>query len=203
MSSAKEDVLARVREALGPAPAVPEIPRAYRAAGSLPTAGIVELFCEHVAEYRATVHRCAAGDLAATVRTILGDTRRVGVPLGFDELGIEVIEDDDLSIARLDTLDAVVTGSALAIADTGTVVLDSGARSGRRALTLIPDRHVCIVEASTIVPSVPDAVAKLAVAASEGRPITFVSGPSATSDIELDRVEGVHGPRVLDVIVVA
>jgi L-lactate dehydrogenase complex protein LldG len=201
VSSAKEDVLARVREALGPAPAVPEIPRGYRAAGSLPTDGIVELFCENVAEYRATVHRVAAVDLAATVRAILGDTARVGVPLGFDPLGIDVIEDDVLSTAQLDTLDAVVTGSALAIADTGTIVLDSGARSGRRALTLVPDRHVCIVEASTIVPSVPDAIAKLAAAASEGRPITFVSGPSATSDIELDRVEGVHGPRVLDVIV--
>ncbi|MDA0161622.1 LUD domain-containing protein [Solirubrobacter ginsenosidimutans] len=203
MSSAKEDVLARVREALGSAPAVPEIPRAYRAAGSLPTAGIVEAFCENVAEYQATVHRVAAADLATTVRAILGDTARVGVPLGFDPLGIDVIEDDALTTAQLDTLDAVVTGSALAIADTGTIVLDSGARSGRRALTLVPDRHVCIVEAGTIVPSVPDAIAQLAAAASEGRPITFVSGPSATSDIELDRVEGVHGPRVLDVIVVA
>jgi L-lactate dehydrogenase complex protein LldG len=105
-------------------------------------------------------------------------------------------------IAQLDTLDAVVTGSALAIADTGTIALDSGPRSGRRALTLVPDRHVCIVEAGTIVPSVPDAVAGLAAAAGEGRPITLVSGPSATSDIELDRVEGVHGPRVLGVIVV-
>ena len=149
------------------------------------------------------MHRIAAADLAGTVRAILGDTARVGVPLGFAPLGIDVIEDDNLSTAQLDTLDAVVTGSALAIADTGTIVLDSGPRSGRRALTLVPDRHVCIVEAGTIVPSVPDAVAQLAAAASEGRPITLVSGPSATSDIELDRVEGVHGPRVLDVIVVA
>jgi L-lactate dehydrogenase complex protein LldG len=203
MSSAKDDLLARVREALGPAPAIPEIPRAYRAAGSLTTDGIVELFCENVAEYRATVHRIAAADLAASVRAILGTTARVGVPLGFPDLGIDVIEDESLSIAQLDTLDAVVTGSALAIADTGTIVLDSGPRSGRRALTLVPDHHVCIVEASTIVPSVPDAVAELSAAAREGRPITLVSGPSATSDIELDRVEGVHGPRVLDVIVVA
>ena len=113
-----------------------------------------------------------------------------------------MIADDALSIAELDTLDAVITGSALAIADTGTIVLDAGPLSGRRALTLIPDHHICIVEASAIVPSVPDAVAQLEAAAREGRPLTFISGPSATSDIELDRVEGVHGPRILDVIVI-
>jgi L-lactate dehydrogenase complex protein LldG len=123
------------------------------------------------------------------------------VPPGFPDLGRDVIADDSLTVAELDSLDAVVTGSALAIADTGTIVLDSAAASGRRALTLVPDHHVCIVAAGDIVPSVPDAVAALASAAAEGRPITLVSGPSATSDIELDRVEGVHGPRTLDVIV--
>jgi L-lactate dehydrogenase complex protein LldG len=96
----------------------------------------------------------------------------------------------------------VLTGCALAIAETGTIVLDGGARSGRRALTLVPDLHLCIVEAGTIVPSVPDAVGALGHAVAEGRPITLVSGPSATSDIELDRVEGVHGPRRLEVFVV-
>jgi L-lactate dehydrogenase complex protein LldG len=196
VSTAKTDILARINRALGPSPAVPEIARGYRAAGSIATNGIVDLFCERVAEYRATVHR---GTPAEIVPTLL--TGRIGVPEGFPDLGIDVIEDDGLSIAELDALDAVVTGSALAIADTGTIVLDSGPHSGRRVLTLVPDRHVCIVEARAIVPSVPDAVARLAEAASEGRPITFVSGPSATSDIELDRVEGVHGPRVLDVIV--
>jgi L-lactate dehydrogenase complex protein LldG len=201
MSAAKADILARVRGALGPSPAVPEVPRAYRAAGSLPTDGIVDLFCTRVAEYQATVDRVAPDELAATVRRLLGDAARVGVPAGFPDLGVQVIEDGGLTIAELDTLDAVVTGSALAIADTGTIVLDSGPHSGRRALTLVPDRHVCIVQARTIVPSVPDAVARLAAAAAEGRPITLVSGPSATSDIELDRVEGVHGPRTLNVIV--
>ena len=196
MSTAKADILARVRASLGPAPVAPEIPRAYRAAGSLPREGIVDLFCETVAEYRATVHR--TDDVAATVQAILSGVVRVGVPAGFPPLGIDVIEDDDLSIDELDSLDAIVTGCALAIADTGTIVLVSGPASGRRALTLVPDHHVCIVRAEDIVPSVPDAFAVLGHEA----PITLVSGPSATSDIELDRVEGVHGPRELDVVIV-
>jgi L-lactate dehydrogenase complex protein LldG len=157
----------------------------------------VDLFCEHVAEYRATVHRVPESEVPGAVRAILDGVERVGVPAGFADLGREVVEDRDLSVAELDSLDAVVTGSALAIADTGTIVLVSGEVSGRRALTLVPDRHVCIVRAADIVPSVPDAIAALG----HDQPITLVSGPSATSDIELDRVEGVHGPRVLDVIV--
>lgn len=197
MSAAKADILARVRSALGPSPVVPEIPRGYRAAGSIPPDGTVDQFCERVAEYRATVHRVAESEVAFAVRAILGDGKRVGVPAGFRDLGMPVVEDHGLSVAELDTLDAVVTGSALAIADTGTIVLVSGGSSGRRALTLVPDHHVCLVAAASVVPSVPDAVAALGADA----PITLVSGPSATSDIELDRVEGVHGPRVLDVIV--
>ncbi len=114
-----------------------------------------------------------------------------------------VVDSPPLSPAVLDELDGVLTGSALAIAETGTIVLDGGERSGRRALTLVPDWHICIVEESAIVAGVPDAVALLRDAAAEGRPITLVSGPSATSDIELDRVEGVHGPRTLDVVVVS
>ena len=195
MSAARAEILARVRSALGDAP-VPDVPRHYRAAGSIPRDGLVDRFCEAVAEYRATVHRTA--DVPATVHAIVGQGRRVGVPAGFRDLGLPVIEDDDLSVPELDRLEAVITGSALAIADTGTIVLVSGPDCGRRALTLVPDHHVCIVEAAAVVPSVPDAVAVLGPDA----PLTFVSGPSATSDIELDRVEGVHGPRLLDVIVV-
>ena len=196
MSTAKADILARIRGALGDTP-VPGLRRDYRPAGSLPRDGIVDVFCETVAEYRATVHRTA--DVAATVRAILGEGKRVGVPAGFRDLGLPVIEDHDLSIAALDELDAVVTGCAVAIADTGTIVLVSGDVSGRRALTLVPDHHVCVVSASDVVASVPDAIAVLGPDA----PLTFISGPSATSDIELDRVEGVHGPRNLDVIVVS
>ncbi|MDA0142353.1 LutC/YkgG family protein [Solirubrobacter deserti] len=184
-----------MRSALGPSPVVPDVPRAYRAAGSIGSEGVVDRFCETVAEYRATVHR--TDDVAATVRAILGEGKRIGVPAGFQDVGLPVIEDHGLSVPELDTLDAVVTGSALAIADTGTIVLVSGEASGRRALTLVPDIHVCIVRAESVVASVPDAIAALGPDA----PVTFVSGPSATSDIELDRVEGVHGPRQLHVIV--
>ena len=191
MTSAKDDILGAVRAALGPAPVVPEIPRRYRPAGSL--APDVDLFAERVAEYRATVHRVADADLPARLASL---TRgRTGVPPGF---GFGGIEDRGLAVEELDSLDTVITGCAVAIAETGTIVLDGGERSGRRALTLVPDHHVCVVLASQVVANVPDAIAALDPAS----PITFVSGPSATSDIELDRVEGVHGPRDLDVVIV-
>ena len=134
---------ARARSAV----AAPEIPRAYRVAGSLPRDGIVDLFCETVAEYRATVHRVPD----RRRRDGSSDPRRRRRASAFRRasraLGLDVIEDHDLSVAELDSLDAVVTGSALAIADTGTIVLVSGEISGRRALTLVPDHHVCIVRA--------------------------------------------------------
>ena len=202
--TAREEVLSRIRGALGPAPSVPEVPRAYRQAGAA-AGDVVRRFCERVAEYRATVTRVEAVELAATVRELCRG-KRIAVPPGGPDVlsGVEVVVDDPpLTPQALDQLDGVLTGCALAIAETGTIVLDGGQRSGRRALTLVPDWHVCIVEAGTIVAGVPDAVAALAEAAAEGRPITLVSGPSATSDIELDRVEGVHGPRNLDVIVVS
>ena len=204
-AAAREAILSRIREALGPGVAVPEIPRGYR--GPRVDDGSVDRFCERVAEYRATVTRVAAADLADAVARLCRErgARRIAVPPGGPDVlsGVDVVVDDPpLSPQALDGLDGVLTGCALAIAETGTIVLDGGARSGRRALTLVPDWHICIVEASSIVAGVPDAVAALAGAAEEGRPITLVSGPSATSDIELDRVEGVHGPRTLDVVVV-
>ena len=204
MSAAREDIMGRIREALGPGVAVPEVPRGYR--GPRVEDGVVDRFCERVAEYRATVTRIAPADLADTVARLCRErgAKRIAVPPGgLDTLaGIEVVVDDPpLSPHALDRLDGVLTGCALAIAETGTIVLDGGERSGRRALTLVPDWHVCVVEPGSIVAGVPDAVAVLAEAAAEGRPITLVSGPSATSDIELDRVEGVHGPRTLDVLV--
>jgi L-lactate dehydrogenase complex protein LldG len=210
MSDARTDVLGRIRAALGGGVEVPEVPRAYHGPGAARAAGdpvVVERFCERVADYRATVHRVESGGLDDAVAAACArrGARRLAVPLGAPPrlTGIELVSDDPpLTPRDLDALDGVLTGCALAIAETGTIVLDGGPRSGRRVLTLVPDYHCCIVEEATILASVPDAVAALAEAVADGRPVTFVSGPSATADIELERVEGVHGPRTLDVFVV-
>ena len=196
--SARDEVLSRVRSALGDAPSVPEVPRDYHGPGTAPAE--VDLFCERVADYKANVHRVAAGDVDRVIGEILaghGAEKVVGTLDGF------AADDPPLSPRELDALDGVITGCALGIAETGTIVLDGGERSGRRALTLVPDLHLCVIGEEQIVAGVPDAVDRLGEAARAGRPITLVSGPSATSDIELDRVEGVHGPRRLEVLVVA
>ncbi len=210
MNDARADVLGRIRVALGGGVEVPEVPRDYHLPGAAGGAGdpaVVARFCERVADYRATVHRVESGGLDDAVGAACAHrgAKRLAVPLGAPPRlpGVELVSDDPpLAPRDLDALDCVLTGCALAIAETGTTVRDGGARSGRRALTLVPDYHCCIVEEATIVASVPDAVEALAEAVAEGRPITFVSGPSATADIELERVEGVHGPRTLDVFVV-
>ena len=184
--SAREEILGRIRFALGDV-SPPGIPRAYRRSGGV--ADPVALFCERVSDYRATVHR----DLGVLRELCTG--RVVRAP------GVDwdaPADSPELSPTELDAVDTALTGCALAIAETGTIVLDGGPESGRRALTLVPDHHVCIVRAEQVVSSVPEAIERLQPA----RPITFVSGPSATSDIELERVEGVHGPRRLDVVVV-
>ena len=207
--SARTEILARIDAALGPGAAVPEVPRAYHRAGSGPAPGaeaVVARFCERAAEYRATVRRVPAGELETAVVEACREhgARRLAVPPGAPHHlpGLELLVDDPPISARgLDQVDGVLSGCALAIAETGTVVLDGGDRSGRRALTLVPDFHICLVETARIHASVPDAVAALAAAAAEGRPLTLVSGPSATSDIELERVEGVHGPRTLVILV--
>jgi L-lactate dehydrogenase complex protein LldG len=211
MSGARAAVLARVRAALGPAAEVPEVPRAYRNAGALGARGdsvAVERFCERVADYRVNVRRVRGDELPGALMAACArrEARRIAVPAQAPPWtvdGVELVRDDPpLSPRALDGLDGVLSGCALAIAETGTIVLDGAGVSGRRALTLVPDYHLCVVRSADIVPSVPDGVAALARVAAEGRPITFISGPSATSDIELDRVEGVHGPRTLDVFVV-
>ena len=209
MTGAREDVLGRIRGALGAGAVVPEIPRDYHIAGSGAAAGseaVVARFCERAGDYKATVRRISAADVEDAVVEACREqgARRLAVPTGAPQhvAGLELLVDDPPISARgLDRVDGVLTGCALAIAETGTVVLDGGDQSGRRALTLVPDFHICLVEAARIHASVPDAIAALAPAAAEGRPLTFVSGPSATSDIELERVEGVHGPRTLVILV--
>jgi L-lactate dehydrogenase complex protein LldG len=197
--SARDDVLARVRAALRDVPAgEPAQPPRYEPPPA-PGGDVVERFVERVSDYRATVRE--ADDVAAVVAQVCAEheARRLGVPPGLPWRtdAVELVDDHGLSAAELDALDGALTGCALAIAETGTIVLDGGERSGRRALTLVPDLHLCVVERAQVVATVPDAIRAL-----DGRrgPFTFVSGPSATSDIELDRVEGVHGPRRLEVL---
>jgi L-lactate dehydrogenase complex protein LldG len=194
VSAARDEVLGRIRTALGPSPLVPDVPRAYRQAGAV-GGDVVELFCERAADYLATVTRVAFDELDAVIAEACAARGSVSVVTPSDDSA-------DISARELDGYDAALTGCALAIAETGTIVLDGGPESGRRALTLVPDHHLCVVRADQIVASVPDAIAALAEAARDGRPITLISGPSATSDIELERVEGVHGPRKLDIFVV-
>jgi L-lactate dehydrogenase complex protein LldG len=203
--TAREAVLERIRQALGPAPAVPEVPRAYGHAVVAAGGDPVGLFCERVADYRATVVRVQEPALGAAIAAACEarGSRRVIAAGEWDAPGVSITLDDaSLPARELDGFDAALTGCALAIAETGTIVLDGGPGSGRRALTLVPDHHICVVRAEQVVGGVPEAIAALEGAAREGRPITLVSGPSATSDIELERVEGVHGPRRLDVLVV-
>lgn len=194
--SAREEMLAGIRKAIG-SPETVDVPRRYRRSGAID--GAVALFCERVSDYRATVHRVSSEHELADV---LGNvcTGRVIRATGVDWEEAPA-DSPDLTPSDLDQADTALTGCALAIAETGTIVLDGGAASGRRALTLVPDHHVCLVRGDQVVASVPEAIDRIADAARAGRPITFVSGPSATSDIELERVEGVHGPRKLDVVV--
>ena len=195
--SAREEILGRVRDALDGADRSPvHVLRGYRsrAAGSDPVA----LFAERVADYRAVVERCGPEDVADRVASALAGCDRVLVPDGMPWTVPGATSGDGLGAAELDGYDAVLTGATLGIAETGTIVLDHQPDQGRRALSLVPDHHVCVVRADQVVPDVPDAVALL----DPARPLTWISGPSATSDIELDRVEGVHGPRVLHVIIV-
>ncbi|HZA80297.1 MAG TPA: LUD domain-containing protein, partial [Actinomycetes bacterium] len=200
---------ARVRTARADGAAPPPVARGYRTAERAPDlAGpeLLELLVERLVDYRALVRRSTTAMVAASVVAALSErgARRVAVaegilPAGLDRLepGIELVGDDPpLDPETLDRLDGVLTGCAVAIAETGTIVLDGGAGQGRRALSLVPDYHLVVVTAAQVVATVPQAVARL----DPTRPLTWISGPSATSDIELDRVEGVHGPRTLEVI---
>jgi L-lactate dehydrogenase complex protein LldG len=201
VSAAREEVLRRIRAALADAPPPPTDTRWE---GSDAPADIVDRFAERVADYRA--HVASGDDVRALVAAACErhGVQRLAVPEGVPAAWLpDRIELASVSgapdIAALDAVDGVLTGCSTAIAETGTIVLDGGEGQGPRAATLLPDLHICVVAAERIVAGVPDAIAHLA--RDVARPITFVSGPSATSDIELQRVEGVHGPRRLEVVI--
>lgn len=212
--NARNEVLARIAVAhrAAPPPDLPyeEISRDYRTTSDFSAEALTELLIDRLVDYRALVRQCSPDDLAAAIADTLGQRspQTVVAPAGLDlswtaSISAQVITDgsatdDQLSVSELDASDAVVTGCAVAIAETGTLILDGSAGQGRRVLTLIPDYHLCVVFPDQIVADVPQALARLEAT----RPLTMISGPSATSDIELNRVEGVHGPRTLEVIIV-
>ena len=228
MSTAREEILERVRRALAPAHAQALTPAAgdpAPAPNGPPTRtapvplrpdaaqALVERFVERVEDYRATVGVVEREAVGATIGAICErhGVRRLAVPSGvapgWVPAGVEIypVEAVDAAAVRqLDAVDGVLTTSFRGVAETGTIVLDGGLGQGPRAATLLPDLHVCVVEAAAIVPGVAELTVAMGRAVREhGRPLTMISGPSATSDIELDRVEGVHGPRRLEVVVVA
>ena len=212
--SSRDVVLGRVRRALadvpaGEGPAGPPVARDYRRVhGARTTGQTVDLLAENLADYRAVVHRTDAEGLPGLIGRLLAarGARTLLVPPGLDAswtAGTDVtrVEDRASDTPReLDAVDSVLTGCAVAVAETGTLILDAGPDQGRRRITLVPDHHLCVVRVpGQVVGSVPEALPRVA----PDRPLTWISGPSATSDIELDRVEGVHGPRTLEVILLA
>jgi len=213
--TSRDEVLSRIRVAIGSGSdsitdASPPAAPGYRTLGDLDEVQRLDLLAERLADYRAAVRRATRPGLAAAVGVALSErgVRRIVVPAGLDLLvvlqalppDVDLIIDDDLSPQDLDAIDGVITGAAVAIAETGTIVLDGSPDQGRRAITLVPDYHLCLVRADQVVELVPEAIDRLA--PRSGQPLTWISGPSATSDIELSRVEGVHGPRTLEVILV-
>jgi L-lactate dehydrogenase complex protein LldG len=212
--NAREEVLARIAAAHSAAPP-PDLPyeaivREYRTTSDSSAEALTELLIDRLVDYRALVRQCSGDDLAATIANALADrsVHTVVVPSGLDSswtagfsgsvLTDGLLADYQRTVSELDSVDGVITSCAVAIAETGTLILDGSPGQGRRILTLIPDYHLCVVFPDQIVADVPQALARLAAT----RPLTMISGPSATSDIELNRVEGVHGPRTLEVILV-
>jgi L-lactate dehydrogenase complex protein LldG len=204
MTDARAELLARIRSATRGAPPV-AIPAEFRSRGELDPALGLARFCERVGDYRAEVRRVTdiAEAVAAAARERAASRFVVpaGLPNAWRPPELQLVDDVGFSPTELDRMDGVITGCTVAIAETGTIVLSGGSHEGRRAITLVPDLHICVVDEAQIVELVPEAFARLAELGMQSRPITFISGPSATSDIELSRVEGVHGPRQLVVLV--
>jgi L-lactate dehydrogenase complex protein LldG len=212
--SSRERILGRVRRALADVqqddtPYEQVVPRDYlREHGERSVEQTVDLLAENLTDYRALVHRCTVAELAAVIGQLLAErgSKTVVVPPGLDPQWLSAADTEQVADRaestphELDRVDSVVTACAVAIAETGTIVLDGGPDQGRRRITLVPDHHICVVRVpEQVVSSVPQALELL----DPARPLTWISGPSATSDIELDRVEGVHGPRTLEVVLVS
>ncbi|SEI59151.1 L-lactate dehydrogenase complex protein LldG [Deinococcus reticulitermitis] len=202
-AEARLELLTRVNRAVAGAEA-PSLP-AYPLSAPLTRADVLHQFEDRILDYKAAFTRVPAAEAARAVTAALGDARRVVVPAGLPSpwlsVGVDILRDEPpLSHAELDRAGAVLTGCAAAISETGTIILDHGPGQGRRALSLIPDLHVCVVRASQVVQHVRAGVEAVAPSVRAGRPLTWLSGGSATSDIELVRVEGVHGPRRLHVV---
>jgi len=200
MTNARGDILNRIQTALADRPVPPPVARDYRAAGH--ASADLDRFAERVADYRATAHRTSPDGVAAQIADALTERgiTTVVVPDGFPDEWLPPVTAlrEPLTTAELDAAGGTLTTCALAVAETGTIVLDAGPGQGRRALSLVPDYLLVVVRHEQVLANVPDAVAAL----DPTKPLTWISGPSATSDIELDRVEGVHGPRTLDVVLV-
>jgi L-lactate dehydrogenase complex protein LldG len=209
----REEILRRVRSAKGGASTAEEVqagwsavPREYKRAGDRQRELVLERLEDRLRDYDATVVRCERDSVARSIEGMLSERgkRRMVVPTGLEShwlpAGFEFVVDDNLSADVLDAVDGVLTGSTVAIAETGTVVLQNVAGQGRRAATLVPDYHLCLVRVEDVVETVPEAMDRLRATANLAT--TFVSGPSATADIEMTRIKGVHGPRFLDVILV-
>lgn len=214
---ARTEILARIRRAstdITNSDPVADVPIEWEYGTGIDMDDVVGTFVEKVIDYKATVVRVKGADVPQAVVEGLRSTgaeHSAVVPVGLDKSWVEAIktagfdarlDDPQLSKKELNDTDAVVTGAACGIADTGSIVLTHVEDQGRRAITLVPDRHVCVVKASQVVSDVPEAIQIVKPAVHERHPLTFISGGSATSDIELSRVDGVHGPRRLYVIVV-
>lgn len=207
MSDAREETLRRIATAVGTRSPEQPVTRTYRQRGALDADGRIELFCRRVGQYRAEVQRIAEAEVATLVSAVCsarGATTLViphGIPLAWRSGNVELVDDHGLSAPELDQIDGALTGCTVGVAETGTIALTAGPAEGRRALSLVPDLHICVIREAQIVELLPEALAMIEADGLERAPITFISGPSATSDIELSRVEGVHGPRTLVVLV--
>lgn len=213
MSDAKAEILGRIRASLWDKPQVAEPVRNYRRVSEKSRDEIVEILVDRLVDYKANVYHETAETIAARVGELLGKSARYVVPVGLEDSWLpedtaarsRLVDSGNahkpgaLSVRELDAVDAVVTSSTVTCAETGTIALNSSEAEGRRAITLVPDHHICVVPVESIVELIPETVARL----DFSKPVTWISGPSATSDIELIRVEGVHGPRTLDVIILS